>query len=218
MMLGREELPWTMVTGPAGSAIHIYGSPDADSTWFFMNVMKPLEDVASPWRSEIVTTSAVGTPDTAHVFNSATSGVPVWELSRLRLTPPPQAAPPVPEPVATFLLDSGWQQMDGPVYKGVFDLGNGRSQILLVGSSDAENLGLMSPVCHSDGDRVPPIVALAAANAGYRTSVIVDMVMMEALMPKSEAAADQHSLANRLTALAHAADLLEQQFADGDEF
>lgn len=218
MMLGRQELPWTMVTGPAGSAMHIYGSPDADSSWFFKSVMQPLEGVSFPWRSEIVTMSAMARQDTAHVFNSATSGVPAWELPRLRLTPPPSAAPPVPEPVATFLLNSGWQQMDGPVYKGVFDLGNGRSQVLLVGSYDAENLGLMSPVCNSNGDQVPPVVALAAANAGYRTGVIVDMVMMEALMPKAEAAVDQHGLAGRLTALANAADLLEQQFAGGDEF
>ncbi|PVG80757.1 hypothetical protein DDE18_21690 [Nocardioides gansuensis] len=217
-MQGRQELPWSMVTGPVGTAMHIYGSPDVDSDWFFRAVMQPLDHVAAPWTKEVVFMTGTGSPAVANVFNSATAGVPVWEIPRLGLTPPEPPAHPFPESVATFLLNSGWHELDGPVYKGVLDVGGGRSQVLLVGSADQENLGLMSPICKAVGDQVPPVVALAAANAGYRTSVIVDLVMLETLMPKLEAAADQHDLVNRLTALGHAADLLEQQFAEGDEF
>lgn len=218
LIAGSQTLPWTVVTGTEGSALHFFGHPDADAHWITERVGFPLmREIVAPCFTAVVTMDAVAERATASIVNAASRGVPAWQIPRLGLSAPSSSAErvPVPDGIAQFLLDSGWSEMDGGWFKGTVGLENGRTQVALVMPRLDDELGLLSPFCAAPSDEVPAIVDQSAPYS-YPHLVVAELVMLEDRLPIADAA-DQGRLVERIVALAGAADVLEQRFGIGDE-
>lgn len=86
---GDLTFPWSMVTGPSGSALLFFGHPDADSEWSFDHVLMPLlRELRDPWQASVRTMDGVWEPDAATVINGATDALPLWRLEALTHTRP----------------------------------------------------------------------------------------------------------------------------------
>jgi hypothetical protein len=86
---GDLTFPWSMVTGPTGSALLFFGHPDADSEWSFDHVLMPLlRELRHPWQATVRTMDAAWEPEAAAVINRATDALPLWKLDALTHTRP----------------------------------------------------------------------------------------------------------------------------------
>ena len=86
---GDLTFPWSMVTGPSGSALLFFGHPDADSEWSFDHVLMPLlRELRDPWQASVRTMDGVWEPEAATVINRATDALPLWKLDALTHTRP----------------------------------------------------------------------------------------------------------------------------------
>jgi hypothetical protein len=86
---GDLTFPWSMVTGPSGSALLFFGHPDADSEWSFDHVLMPLlRELRSPWQASVRTMVEFWSPDAAAVIQGATEAWPLWRLDALTHTRP----------------------------------------------------------------------------------------------------------------------------------
>lgn len=86
---GDLTFPWSMVTGPAGSALLFFGHPDADSEWSFDHVLMPLlRELRSPWQASVRTMDGVWEAEAAAVINGAVDALPLWKLDALTHTRP----------------------------------------------------------------------------------------------------------------------------------
>lgn len=93
---GDPTSPWSMRTGPSGSALLYFGHPDADSEWAFNNVMTPLlRELRSPWRASVRSMDGHWDAPATAVINQATDSVPIWKLEALEHTRPATLAGPV---------------------------------------------------------------------------------------------------------------------------
>jgi hypothetical protein len=91
---GDLTFPWSMVTGPSGSALLFFGHPDADSEWSFDHVMMPLlRELREPWQATVRTMESVWEPEAAAVITRATDALPLWKLEALRHTRPLAPSP-----------------------------------------------------------------------------------------------------------------------------
>jgi hypothetical protein len=86
---GDLTFPWSMVTGPAGSALLFFGHPDADSEWSFDHVLLPLlRELRSPWEASVRAMDDLWTPEAAAVIDRAREALPLWKLEALAHTRP----------------------------------------------------------------------------------------------------------------------------------
>jgi hypothetical protein len=91
---GDLTFPWSMVTGPSGSALLFFGHPDADSEWSFDHVLMPLlRELRDPWQATVRTMDGVWEPEAAAVINGATDALPLWRLAALTHTRPLAPSP-----------------------------------------------------------------------------------------------------------------------------
>jgi hypothetical protein len=91
---GDLTFPWSMVTGPSGSALLFFGHPDADSEWSFDHVLMPLlRELRDPWQATVRTMDGVWEPEAAAVINRATDALPLWKLDALTHTRPLAPSP-----------------------------------------------------------------------------------------------------------------------------
>jgi hypothetical protein len=86
---GDLTFPWSMVAGPAGSALLFFGHPDADSEWSFDHVLLPLlRELRSPWEASVRAMDDLWTPEAAAVIDRAREALPLWKLEALAHTRP----------------------------------------------------------------------------------------------------------------------------------
>lgn len=86
---GDVTFPWSMVSGPAGSALLFFGHPDADSEWSFDHVMMPLlRALRSPWQASVRTMDEPWSTEASAVIDRATEALPLWKLDALTHTRP----------------------------------------------------------------------------------------------------------------------------------
>ena len=86
---GDVTFPWSMVTGPAGSALLFFGHPDADSEWSFDHVLMPLlRALRTPWEASVRTMDDSWSAEASAVIDRATEALPLWKLDALAHTRP----------------------------------------------------------------------------------------------------------------------------------
>lgn len=87
LLFGNNRMPWVMLHGDEGSAVAFFVFPESDTDYYAKHVSEPLDNLQSPWRSTLGTSTGDAKESLAKVINSARA-VPIWDISAFAHTRP----------------------------------------------------------------------------------------------------------------------------------
>ena len=219
MLLGERSLPCAVVSGPMGSAVVVFGHPEADMEFVIENIADPIQTVQHPWRS--CTFFGNETTDGVAVQNiNNARGVPLWNFARFAsFAPASEERRLVPSELRAALLDAGWEERaagkSGPIYVGTFHTNGNRSQTVYL-TTRGDGFAVFSPVCTVSQNGQFPQPLIGVDFSPYTLDLLRNYVVLVDEFGAESSPVTVLDVTNRAHALAPYADRVEAALGTED--